>query len=177
MISFGTDAVLHKWDAYRYVTTMLLISCIAPLLMALMDPEWSYWYMAFWGMLLLPFAGDGEFTLLSSDRELRSANLLSVLFIAGALIITDNFSASDQSLAGSILNTAFQFGSSVGLAVMAVISTSVSDASTQSNKQHTHALLEGYRAAFWTLLGLAVLYCFVGAVGLRGIGKIGLKKE
>ena len=51
MISFGTDAVLHKWDAYRYVTTMLLISCVAPLLMALMDPEWSYWYMAFWGML------------------------------------------------------------------------------------------------------------------------------
>lgn len=63
LISFGTDAVLHKWDAYRYVTTMLLISCVAPLLMALMDPTWSYWYMAFWGMLLLPFAGDGEFTL------------------------------------------------------------------------------------------------------------------
>ena len=60
---------------------------------------------------------------------------------------------------------------------MAVISTSVSDASSQANKQHTHALLEGYRAAFWTLLGLAVLYCLVGAVGLRGIGKIGLKKE
>lgn len=100
-----------------------------------------------------------------------------VLFIAGALIITDNFSASDQSLAGSILNTAFQFGSSVGLAVMAVISTSVSDASSHADEQRTRALLEGYRAAFWTLLGLAMLYCFVGAIGLRGIGKIGLKKE
>lgn len=100
-----------------------------------------------------------------------------VLFIAGALIITDNFSTSDQSLAGSVLNTAFQFGSSVGLAVMAVISTSVSNASSHTVEKRTHALLEGYRAAFWTLLGLAVLYCFVGAIGLRGIGKIGLKKE
>jgi hypothetical protein len=100
-----------------------------------------------------------------------------VLFIAGALIITNNFSASRQSLAGSILNTVFQFGSSVGLAVMAVISTSVSDVSLHAGEQRTHALLEGYRAAFWTLLGMAVLYCFVGAIGLRGIGKIGLKKE
>jgi hypothetical protein len=100
-----------------------------------------------------------------------------VLFIAGALIITNNFSASRQSLAGSILNTVFQFGSSVGLAVMAVISTSVSDVSLHAGEQRTHALLEGYRAAFWTLLGTAVLYCFVGAIGLRRIGKIGLKKE
>jgi hypothetical protein len=102
---------------------------------------------------------------------------ISVLFIAGALIITNNFSASKQSLAGSILNTVFQFGSSVGLAVMAVISTSVSDASSHTGEQRTNALLEGYRAAFWTLLGMAILYCFVGAIGLRGIGKIGLKKE
>jgi hypothetical protein len=100
---------------------------------------------------------------------------MPVLFIAGALIITNNFSASRQSLAGSILNTVFQFGSSVGLAVMAV--TSVTDASSHAGEQRTHALLDGYRAAFWTLLGMAVLYCFVGAIGLRGIGKIGLKKE
>jgi hypothetical protein len=63
MISFGTDAVLHRWDAYHYVTVMCSISCIAPLLMALMKPTWSYWYMSFWSMLLLPFAGDGESTL------------------------------------------------------------------------------------------------------------------
>jgi hypothetical protein len=110
----------------------------------------------------------------ASYTELTS---VSVLFIAGALIITNNFSASKQSLAGSVLNTVFQVGSSVGLAVMAVISTSVTDASSHAGEKRTHALLDGYRAAFWTLLGMAVLYCFVGAIGLRGIGKIGLKKE
>lgn len=74
LVSFGTDAVLHRWDAYRYVTIMLLISCVAPLLMALMDPAWSYWYMAFWGMLLLPFAGDGGFKLFQSDSKMCGAD-------------------------------------------------------------------------------------------------------
>ena len=64
MISFGTDAVLHRWDAYHYVTVMCSISCVAPLLMALMKPTWSYWYMSFWSMLLLPFAGDGKSILI-----------------------------------------------------------------------------------------------------------------
>lgn len=51
------------------------------------------------------------------------------------------------------------------------------EASSHASEQHIHALLEGYRAAFRTLLGLAVLYCLVGAIRLHGIGKISFKKE
>lgn len=58
--SFGTDALLHKVSTYRFVMTLSIGSVIAPLLMALMRPEWSYWYMEFWAMILLPIAADGK---------------------------------------------------------------------------------------------------------------------
>ncbi|KAK6001680.1 hypothetical protein QM012_002170 [Aureobasidium pullulans] len=158
LISFGTDAVLHKWSTYRYLMVMSIISAVAPLLMSLMNPSWPYWYMAFWAMAFLPFAND-------------------VLFIVAALVITDSFSDSKQALAGSILNTVYQFGSAVGLAIMAVISSTVTDKSGFADKNVPGALLEGYKATFWTCLGSAVLYCFIGGVGLRTIGKVGLKQE
>ncbi|KAG9955407.1 general substrate transporter, partial [Aureobasidium melanogenum] len=158
LISFGTDAVLHKWSTYRYLMIMSIISAIAPLLMSLMNPHWPYWYMAFWAMAFLPFAND-------------------VLFIVAALVITDSFPDSRQALAGSILNTIYQFGSAVGLAIMAVISSTVTDSSGYADKDIPAALLEGYKATFWTCLGFAILYCMIGAVGLRAIGKVGLKQE
>ncbi|KAJ9621681.1 hypothetical protein H2203_007170 [Taxawa tesnikishii (nom. ined.)] len=158
LISFGTEATLHKWSTYRYVMAMSVISAVSPLLMGLMNPTWPYWYMAFWAMLLLPFAND-------------------VLFIVAAVVITNSFSDSKQALAGSVLNTVAQFGSAVGLAIMAVISSTVTDGSNDADKNSPAALLEGYRATFWACLGSAVLYCAIGAVGLRAIGKVGLKEE
>ena len=59
-ISFGTDATLHKWSTYVYVNIMGGVFAISPIFMALMKPQWPYWYMAFWGMFMLPFAYDGE---------------------------------------------------------------------------------------------------------------------
>lgn len=92
-------------------------------------------------------------------------------------MITNSFPDSKQALAGSILNTVYQFGSAVGLAVMAVVSSTVTDSSSDVEKNGQQALLEGYRATFWACLGSAVVYCVIGALGLRGIGKVGLKQE
>lgn len=35
----------------------------------------------------------------------------------------------------------------------------------------------GYRAVFWTCFGIMILALGVGAVGLRKVGKVGLKRE
>lgn len=172
---------------------MSVISAVSPLLMGLMNPTWPYWYMAFWAMLLLPFANDGMSSLLSTFSHNSQITLspsteesvvgssadacFSVLFIVAAVVITNSFSDSKQALAGSVLNTVAQFGSAVGLAIMAVISSTVTDGSNDADKNSPAALLEGYRATFWACLGSAVLYCAIGAVGLRAIGKVGLKEE
>ncbi|RYP10137.1 hypothetical protein DL764_000847 [Monosporascus ibericus] len=144
------------------------IIIVAPLLMAVNDPDWSYWYASFLAVLLSPLSGD-------------------ILFVVSALIITSTFPDNTQALAGAVFSTFSQFGTTVGLTVVAVISSSVSQSSAAS---HTHSrtvaggatyspqnLLKGYQASFWALFGAAVLTCAIGAFGLRDVSNKGMKKD
>lgn len=64
-------------------------------MMAVVNPEWSYWYMEFWAQLLAPLAAD-------------------VLFTVGLVIVSEVFPEDTQALAGAVFNTVAQFGSSLG---------------------------------------------------------------
>lgn len=112
---------------------------------------------------------------------------LPALFVVSALIITSTFPDDTQALAGAVFNTFSQFGTAIGLAVVAVISSSVSQTYSTS---HAHSpagvaenaytprdLLEGYRASFWFLFGGAILTSVIGAFGLRNVSNKGLKTE
>lgn len=97
---------------------------------------------------------------------------MTVLFVVSALIITASFPDDTHALAGAVFNTLSQFGSSVGLAAVSLISSAVA--------QQSHAparLLEGYRACFWFLLGAAIFTCMVGGFGLRRMSNKGMKTE
>jgi len=65
----------------------------------------------------------------------------------------------------------------VGLAILAVISSTVTEQSSYSSKKSPQALLTGYRASFWTCFGAILLSCAICMVGLRDVGKVGLKRE
>lgn len=88
-----------------------------------------------------------------------------------------------MALAGSVFNTISQLGNSVGLAVTAVIAASVTayndgsanDASTAS--QTGGHLLEGYRAAYWTIFAGMVVVFLVSSLGLRNVGIVGNKQD
>jgi len=138
----------------------------------------------------------------------------TVLYTISNLIIADAFPLSKQSLAGGVFNTVAQIGNSVGLAITAVIASTVAAArypnagnfnsdnsqtgsnttnGTMSNNGNSSggnhgesgvenaeaiiALLEGYRATFWTCFAAILFVAGVSAVGLRKAGKVGLKKE
>ncbi|GME35261.1 uncharacterized protein K452DRAFT_272011 [Neofusicoccum parvum] len=150
--------VLHKYSAYWIVVSVSLFSAISPMLLAITKPEWSYWYTLFWAMLLSALAAD-------------------VLFVVSNLVITNAFPGSTQALAGAVFNTVTQFGTAVGLAIMAVISSNVTSRSDFPNKSSPLALLEGYRASFWACFGAMILSIGIGAFGLRGVGRVGLKIE
>jgi len=95
-----------------------------------------------------------------------------VLFGLSALIITASFPDSTHALAGAVFNTLSQFGASVGLASVSLIS------STVAKRSHTPSdLLQGYRACFWTLLGAAIFTCLAGGFGLKRMSEKGMKKE
>lgn len=124
--------------------------------MAVIQPSSPYWANAFVAQLLQPVSTDAIFTV-------------------GLIVITEIFPEDTQALAGAVFNTAGQFGNAVGLAIMQVISTVVTQ---QEEKKHSpDAYMQGLRAGFWAMFGLMMLCGALGAAGLRKTGRVGLKRE
>jgi len=106
-------------------------------------------------MLLLPLSAD-------------------VIFTVANLIITESFPDNSQALAGAVFNTMAQLGTSIGISVMAVISSSVNQ---ERNGDESGLLMPGYRAVFWACFALMLVTTVVGIYGLRGIRKIGINRN
>ena len=98
-----------------------------------------------------------------------------VLFTVSNLIISNAYPADVQSLAGGVFNEVAQFGNAVGLAVTAAIAASLTEHSNHSD--HTDALLQGYRAAFWTIFAATALVVVIAFFGLRDVGLVGKKDD
>ncbi|CAG7926266.1 unnamed protein product [Penicillium olsonii] len=158
LLNVGTGLLVHRLPADHLVLVSTFLSAGSPLLMAIIDPNWSWWYCAFWAVLLGPLSAD-------------------VIFTIANLIITDAFTPKTQGLAGAVFNVTAQFGTSIGLTIFAIISAGVTQGSAYSDKASPEALMIGYRAVFWTCFGLMIAACGVGALGLRKIGKVGLKRD
>ena len=158
ILNIATGALAHKFRADYLVVATSFISAICPLLLALVNPEWPYWYSACWAMLLGPFSAD-------------------VMFTVAALVITNVFPPETQALGGAVFQTLAQFGTSLGLAIMASVSTAVTDDSEFKDKTSPEALMKGYRVTFWVCFGWMLLAIVIGGLGLRRVGKVGLKRE
>ncbi|RYC81246.1 hypothetical protein BFJ63_vAg15868 [Fusarium oxysporum f. sp. narcissi] len=155
-LNLMTGLIVHKIPAVWLVAASSLLSSGSPLLMAVINPSWSYWVGAFFAQILLPFSID-------------------VLFTVGLIIVTEVFPEKNQSVAGAVFNTAAQFGNALGLAIVQVVSAAVTN--QKINPKSPEALLEGYRASFWTLFSLMLVCVLVAALGLRGAGKVGSKRD
>ncbi|KAF4946563.1 hypothetical protein FGADI_11077 [Fusarium gaditjirri] len=155
-LNLMTSLIVHKIPAVWLVAVSPLLSSGSPLLMAMINPSWSYWVGAFFTQILLPFSID-------------------VLFTVGLIIVTEVFPEKNQSLAGAVFNTAAQFGNALGLAMVQVVSVGLTNRNI--NPKSPEARLEGYRASFWTLFALMLVCVLVGALRLRRAGKVGSKRD
>lgn len=63
ILNLGTGLLVHRLHANYLVVVSSVLSAGSPLLMAIIDPEWSWWYCAFWAVLLGPLSADGEYLL------------------------------------------------------------------------------------------------------------------
>ncbi|KAI4831994.1 MFS general substrate transporter [Aureobasidium sp. EXF-8845] len=144
------------------VVWMVLIACglsaLSPVLMATINPQWPYWYMAFFAQLLQGIC-------------------FNVLFTVGLLIISAIFPPHTQALGGAVFNTCAQLGTSIGLTITSVISDSRTAASSYEDKTSPQALMTGYRAVFWALFAWMLVVLCAGVGGLRKVGKIGVKRD
>ncbi|GAB7365350.1 hypothetical protein MBLNU230_g6430t1 [Neophaeotheca triangularis] len=156
IVNVATAWLISRVKVQTMAVVSALITLIAPPLMATVDIGENYWYAPFWAMFLSPVSPD-------------------VLFTVSNIVISDAFPPETQSLAGGVFNEVSQFGNSVGLAVTAAIAASVSEHS--SKEDQARVLMEGFRAAFWTIFAGTVTVVVICFVGLRRSGMVGKKDE
>lgn len=80
---------------------------------------------------------------------------------------------SQHGLAGAVFNTLSMLGTSIGIAVMAIVNETVIQNRSNSENPPPNILMAGYRAVFWTNLGLSATMTAIGAIGLRHVWYIG----
>lgn len=160
LCQLSTGLLVHRVSAFYLVVGSTLLSAGAPLLMAVIKVQSPYWYNAFFAQILAPISAD-------------------ILFTVALLVISDVFPQKTQALAGAVFNTVSQFGSSLGLTVMAVISSTATKHAAHSvaDEQAPGPLLGGYRAGFWAAFAWMMCAFLIGGVGLRRIGNVGLKRD
>ncbi|KAG6362489.1 hypothetical protein INS49_010720 [Diaporthe citri] len=157
-IVMGTSinvALIYLIPRVRVVTLCVVTAAatiVSPALMATAAVDENYWLRPFWALLLCPVNP-------------------WVLFSVCNLVISDAFPPEIQSLAGGVFNEVAQFGNSVGLAVTAAIAASVTEHSASMSERE--ALMDGFRAAFWTVFASTGMVMIVTFVGFRKIGIIG----
>ena len=151
-------SIVHRFNAHHLIMIACLIACFSSLPLAIAHPKSNYWASGFVANLLNPAGADALFTV---------SNLL----------ITSLFPAKTQGLAGGVFNTISQIGKSVGLALTAVIASSVTRDSDYVDKSSPDALMAGYRASFWFCFAQCVATLLLVSWGLRRIGKVGHKRD
>ncbi|KAL8377832.1 hypothetical protein RB595_008492 [Gaeumannomyces hyphopodioides] len=163
-LSLMTGVFVHRLSA-RWLTGGSSLLCAAsPLLMALVEPAWSYWHGQFWAQVLVPVSAD-------------------VLFTVGLIIVSESFPERTQALAGAVFNTVGQLGLSLGVGVCQVVALGVTGNGGGGGGGHggggggafddeeVGALLRGYRASFWAMFGQMLLCTAVAVVGLRKVSR------
>ena len=60
ILNLLTGFIVHRIPAIYLVVISSVFGAVAPMLMALINPRWPYWYAAFPAQLLEPLSPDGE---------------------------------------------------------------------------------------------------------------------
>jgi len=100
-----------------------------------------------------------------------------VLFSVGIIVVSEIFSDDTQALAGAVFNTAGNFGTAIGLALIGIVAEIYTQRSPHPDKTSPEALNDGFKAAFWTAFAWMLAICPVAVLSLRNIGRVGVKRD
>jgi hypothetical protein len=88
--------------------------------------------------------------------------------------VVDVFPPKTHALAGAVFNVVAQLGTSIGLALMAAVSSTYTKSTRDAGEGGPEALLYGYRAVFWACFGLMCLSSLMAPFGLRSVSTLGM---
>lgn len=149
---------VHRLRADLFSLLAVITSSLAPLLMAITSPNWPYWTCIFPAMI-------------------TNAIGANTLYTVSNLVVTSSFPAENHGVAGGVYNTVAQIGRSFGLTISTIIADIVTRQFPTDDSEDPVALLDGYRAAFWYCFATNGLALCVVVLGLRNVGKVGLKQD
>ncbi|KAF7349750.1 MFS general substrate transporter [Mycena sanguinolenta] len=153
--------LLNRVAGISLMLGAITMNMVSSLLFSLLKVNAHFWRMSLWVMILLPGA--------------------DLIYPAGTLQVASAVDNDSKSLAGGIFNVAIRLGSSLGLAVSTIISTTVSkrfqSAHPELSSDNPRVLMAGFRAVGWSLVGAGVISFAIALIGLRGIGIIGKASE
>ena len=92
---------------------------------------------------------------------------IGVSFPALMTLAMSSATPQDAGLASGLVNTTAQIGGALGLAVLATVSASRTNALIAQHRPTAVALTEGYHLAFWIAFGLIVAAAAAAAALLR----------
>ncbi|CAL5866818.1 uncharacterized protein PFLUO_LOCUS1029 [Penicillium psychrofluorescens] len=147
IVSLGTGKLLEYMNGKHLLIVGLALAVVAPIPSCITSsPETSFW------VNVLP-------------TSLISISAVSFIFVTTSTVVLTSVPVEVKSLAGGMLNTAFQIGSGVALAISAAVTEAVDISKGQS-------LARQYSTGLWCSAGLAAvgLVVSVFAVRQKGIG-------
>ncbi|PWY84993.1 permease of the major facilitator superfamily [Aspergillus heteromorphus CBS 117.55] len=145
--SMGTGKALEYVNGKYTLLAGLILTVLAPVPSAITaSPETSFW------VNVLP-------------TSLISITAVSLIFVTTSTAILTTVPVNVKSLCGGMLNTAFQIGSGVALAISAAVTETV-------DIKKGHGLAEQYATGLWCSAGLAGLGLIIALLSVRrrGIG-------
>ena len=92
---------------------------------------------------------------------------IGICFPALMTIAMSGATRADAGLASGLVNTSAQVGGALGLAVLATLSTSRSNALEDAGHSTASALTSGYHLAFWIAAGLVIAGIAVAATVIQ----------
>ncbi|CAK5284758.1 unnamed protein product, partial [Mycena citricolor] len=140
--------VIARMPLVVLICTGTLVTGIASLLFALIDPAAPYWAFGFPATITAVFGAD-------------------FVFAAGTIFVAKVSLPHEQSLAGGLFQTLTQLGTAFGLAISTIAFDAIAPVGGGPPP------IKAYRVAQWTAFGMAMLCTVIGAVFLRGVGPVG----
>ena len=147
IVSLSMSYMLERVNTKYLLIAGMATCAIAPIPSALMnDSDLNFWKHLF-PTTIIGVAGT------------------TIVYCTITVVLLASVPVNVKSLCGGMINTAFQIGSGMGLALASAIVQAV-------DTSKGHSLLQQYGTGLWCCVGLAGIGMVASTVGVRNVGRI-----
>lgn len=138
IISYQAPKLLKRFGFKPLMVTGIGLTTIGVFVMSFLGAQSSYWFHMFPAYIIL-------------------ASGFGISFVAITIAATTGVPHDEAGLASGLINTSQQIGGALGLAILAVVAASSTEAARAAGQSVIDATVTGYQHAFLTATGLMLI--------------------